>query len=160
MKRCSRCVTIKPNSAFNRSGRNADRLQVYCRDCSAEVSHARYESKVGRSVPRTSRPVYAVTRGAWLRRLKTGRPCTDCRQVFDPQVMQWDHLPGSEKLCDISGSWTGRTEEEILTEIAKCELVCTNCHTIRTFKRNGWGQWALREAEGDDGEVWARTVTC
>ena len=156
MKRCSRCVTIKPSSAFNRSSRNADGLQVYCRDCSAEFSHVRYESKVGRSVPRTSRPVYAVARGAWLRRLKTGRPCADCRQVFDPQVMQWDHLPGFAKLGELSGSWTGRTEDEILAEIAKCELVCTNCHTIRTFERNGWGQWALHEGEVADEETWAR----
>lgn len=61
--------------------------------------------------------------------------------------MQWDHLPGFHKLGDISGSWTGRTEEEILDELAKCELVCTNCHTIRTFQRNGWAPGELHEAE-------------
>jgi len=61
--------------------------------------------------------------------------------------MQWDHLPEFHKLGDISGSWTGRSEQEILAEIAKCELVCTNCHTIRTFKRNGWGPWAVDTAE-------------
>lgn len=147
MKRCSRCTNLLPRSAFNRSARNADGLQAYCRDCSAEVSHALYETRVGRRVARTSRPVYAVARGAWLRSLKTGRPCTDCGQVFDPQVMQWDHLPGFEKLGNISGSWTGRSEQEILAEIAKCELVCANCHAIRTFRRNGWGPWAVHEAE-------------
>lgn len=61
--------------------------------------------------------------------------------------MQWDHLPGSEKLGDISGSWTGRSEQLILAEIAKCELVCTNCHAIRTFQRNGWGPWAVHETD-------------
>ena len=147
MKRCSRCATLRPSSAFNRGARNADGRQAYCRECSAEVSHARYEARVGRSVPRTSRPVYAVTRGTWLRNLKVGRPCTDCERVFDPQVMQWDHLPAFEKLGDISGSWTGRSEQEILAEIAKCELVCTNCHAIRTFKRNGWGPWAFHETD-------------
>ena len=112
-----------------------------------------YERKVGRSVPPQSRAVYSVARGAWLRSLKTGRPCTDCGHVFDPQVMQWDHLPGFEKVGDISGSWVGRTEKEILNEIAKCELVCTNCHAIRTFRRNGWGPWALHEAEASYGEA-------
>ena len=147
MKQCSRCAVLRPRTDFNRDSRRADQLQVYCRACSAEVSHARYEARVGRSVPRTSRPVYAVTRGAWLRSLKTGRPCTDCGRLFDRQVMQWDHLPEFNKLGDISGSWTGRSEQEILAEIAKCELVCTNCHTIRTFKRNGWGPWAVDIAE-------------
>ncbi len=61
--------------------------------------------------------------------------------------MQWDHLPEFEKLGDLSASWTGRSEEEILAEIAKCELVCTNCHTIRTFKRNRWGPWAIHQAD-------------
>lgn len=147
LKQCSRCRVRKPPPAFNRSSRSVDRRQVYCRDCSAAISHARYEVRVGRSVARTSRPVYAVARGAWLRSLKVGRPCTDCGLTFDPQVMQWDHLPGFNKLGDISGSWTGRSEEEILEEIAKCELVCTNCHTIRTFRRNGWAPEALHEAE-------------
>lgn len=68
--------------------------------------------------------------------------------------MQWDHLPGFEKIGDISGgSWAGRTEDAILNEIAKCELVCTNCHTIRTFQRNRWGPWALPDAEAAYGET-------
>src|SRR5947207_3120224 len=97
-KRCSRCGSVRPDSAFSRSSRNIDGLQVYCKACSAEVSHLMYERKVGRSVPRRSRAVYSVARGRWLRRLKAGRPCTDCGRRFDPQVMQWDHLPGFEKI--------------------------------------------------------------
>lgn len=72
--------------------------------------------------------------------------------------MQWDHLPRFEKVGDISGGFPGRTEDEILREIAKCELVCTNCHTIRTFKRNGWDARSLHEAEADYGEAWAQTA--
>jgi len=72
--------------------------------------------------------------------------------------MQWDHLPQFEKVGDISGGFPGRTEDEILREIGKCELVCTNCHTIRTFKRNGWDARSLHEAEADYGEAWAQTA--
>jgi len=72
--------------------------------------------------------------------------------------MQWDHLPGFEKVGDISGSWACRTQEEILSEIAKCELVCTNCHAIRTFRRNGWGSWELHEPEPSYGESWTTTA--
>lgn len=97
---------------------------------------------------------YPSPRGAWLRSLKAGRPCTDCGRIFDPQVMQWDHLPQFEKLGDVSAAFWGRSEAEILREIAKCELVCTNCHTIRTFTRNGWGTWSLREAEVIYGHTW------
>lgn len=55
--------------------------------------------------------------------------------------MQWDHLPGAVKLGDVS-TLRGRSKQKILDEIAKCELVCSNCHVLRTFRRAGW---VLRE---------------
>lgn len=155
MKRCARCETVKPRTAFHRSVLRADGLQVYCADCCADQAHARYERKVGRSVPRRSRMSYGASRGAWLKSLKAGRPCTDCGRVFRPEAMQWDHLPGFEKIGNISELW-GRHEDEILREIAKCELVCANCHAIRTFRRGGWGQWSVRESEAPYGETWMR----
>lgn len=48
----------------------------------------------------------------------------------------------------------GRREDDILREIAKCELVCTNCHAIRTFRRSGWGDWSVQESEAPYGEKW------
>ena len=59
--------------------------------------------------------------------------------------MQWDHLPGYEKVGDISADFWDKSREEVLAEIAKCELVCTNCHIIRTFTRSDWGQKWLKE---------------
>lgn len=92
---------------------------------------------------------------AWLVGLKAGRPCTDCGRVFPHQVMQWDHLPGFEKLGDISAAFWGRTREEVLAEIAKCDLVCTNCHTIRTFERNGWATRWMHEERALYDTAWA-----
>jgi hypothetical protein len=57
--------------------------------------------------------------------------------------MQWDHLPGALKLGSISTDFRGSSRQKILDEIAKCELVCANCHTIRTFGRAGWGNWVV-----------------
>lgn len=151
-KHCPCCGTVKLRSRFARSKNRSGGLQSYCRECIANLDHARYEREVGRSVLRRTRRSYGASRGAWLRSLKAGRPCTDCGRVFDPQVMQWDHLPGFEKLGEISqgGSWiAGRTEEEILAEVRKCELVCTNCHTLRTFRRRGWGSWSVKESQGN-----------
>ena len=59
--------------------------------------------------------------------------------------MQWDHKPGFEKLGDISADFWDKSRQEVLDEIAKCDLVCTNCHTIRTFERSGWALRWLRE---------------
>lgn len=81
-------------------------------------------------------------RTEWLLSLKANRPCTDCGRMYPPQVMQWDHVPGTLKLGNISTDFGGRSREDILKEIAKFELVCANCHTIRTFQRAGWGSWS------------------
>jgi len=67
--------------------------------------------------------------------------------------MQWDHLPQFKKIRDIS-EFSNSSEEEILSEIAKCELVCTNCHTIRTFRRRAWGPWSVHETETPYGAMW------
>lgn len=49
--------------------------------------------------------------------------------------MQYDHT-GSDKEIDISRAIrAGWSQKRIETEIAKCELVCANCHAVRTFKR-------------------------
>jgi hypothetical protein len=109
------------------------------------MDHERYEREVGRSVPRSFQRSERG-RTAWLRGLKESKPCADCGRVFPHQVMQWDHRPGSEKLGDISEDFWGRSREEILAEIAKCDLVCANCHAIRTFTRSNWGLRWLKDA--------------
>lgn len=75
----------------------------------------------------------------WVDTLKTA-PCTDCGLTYPPYVMDWDHLPEFEKVKPIGVMVNNRTtKEKILSEIAKCELVCANCHRERTAARGQWG---------------------
>jgi hypothetical protein len=49
--------------------------------------------------------------------------------------MDFDHLKDKEmNLSDMIRRGFGK--KKILAEVAKCELVCANCHRLRTFKRN------------------------
>lgn len=65
-------------------------------------------------------------------------PCSDCGIAWPPCVMQFDHNPGSVKVGGVSrlvnGPWF-----LVEAEIAKCQLVCSNCHLKRTFSR-GFGK--------------------
>ena len=63
------------------------------------------------------------------------RPCTDCGVQFASCAMDFDHVRGP-KLFNISFH-SGYTYEQLLAEIEKCEVVCSNCHRIRTAKRKG-----------------------
>jgi len=60
-------------------------------------------------------------------------PCTDCGIKYPYYVMEFDHLDPSKKEYGVAklvscGSWT-----KVKREIAKCEVVCSNCHRIRTY---------------------------
>jgi hypothetical protein len=63
------------------------------------------------------------------------KPCMDCGQRFPPCCMDFDHRPGEVKSFGISTS-RSRSFEVILAEIKKCDVVCSNCHRLRTADRN------------------------
>lgn len=66
-------------------------------------------------------------------------PCTDCGQCFDPVCMDFDHLPQHTKRMDVATLLRRGSARAVFEEIAKCELVCANCHRLRTKKRNEAG---------------------
>ena len=75
----------------------------------------------------------ARKRKAYFVELKGGR-CMDCDEIFPLCCYDFDHRNPEEKEFCI-GSGLGKTFEEILRELEKCDLVCSNCHRIRTSKR-------------------------
>jgi hypothetical protein len=71
----------------------------------------------------------------WVASLKAG-PCADCGNSYHPAAMDFDHLPGYGKVQQINRLLVTLNKELVLAEIAKCELVCANCHRVRTYKRS------------------------
>jgi hypothetical protein len=67
--------------------------------------------------------------------------CMDCG-LSDPRVLEFDHRPGLEKKFTISKAVSGSTRSWalILSEIAKCDIVCSNCHKIRTMERGNFSR--------------------
>lgn len=61
------------------------------------------------------------------------KPCADCGIQYASHVMQFDHVSG-EKICNIS-QWREISFEILKNEIEKCEIVCANCHSARTYFR-------------------------
>lgn len=68
----------------------------------------------------------------YVERLKSA-PCTDCKKKFPPISMDFDHRDPSTKSFSISELIVTAPSFEILrAEIDKCDLVCANCHRVRT----------------------------
>lgn len=62
------------------------------------------------------------------------KPCTDCGISYPPYVMQWDHI-NDDKVAGVAVLMLTASWQTVLDEVAKCELVCANCHCIRTNTR-------------------------
>jgi hypothetical protein len=72
-----------------------------------------------------------------VRELKN-KPCADCEQSYPYYVMDFDHRPGTDKLFEIADYLATRvisTYDKLDAEIRKCDVVCSNCHRIRSFER-------------------------
>lgn len=62
------------------------------------------------------------------------KPCADCGIKYPPYVMDFDHRDPATKTFVIG---QGRQKEllKVLSEISKCDVVCSNCHRLRTYRR-------------------------
>lgn len=123
---CVRCKTQQPPDEFclarprkliaeGRSIRGSSRR---CRQCNRELAIAYRAPKV---------EIINAARASG---------CVDCGIVDleHPEIFDFDHvLPGKVKF--VSTYLTSGTVEELLAEIARCEVVCANCHRIRTRSR-------------------------
>ena len=84
---------------------------------------------------RTHRRVKARWMGRFIQALKAA-PCTDCGTAYPAPVMDFDHICG-EKLRGIGQMWT-YSPALIMAELIKCDVVCANCHRMRTWRqKNG-----------------------
>ena len=130
VKRCSACRTYKPLYEFHRDG---DAYQPWCKPCRKTYDSA-YHLRVRPKRIAQKKAAHGEL-VAWHWALKD-KPCTDCGVTFHPVAMQWDHLPGQKKLTEVGEMLRANfSRKTVLTEIAKCELVCANCHAVRTHRR-------------------------
>lgn len=69
----------------------------------------------------------------WLKQIKSV-PCMDCGVEYPPFVMDLDHRDRRDKRFSITHAvYNNRSFDSILEEVAKCDIVCANCHRIRTY---------------------------
>ena len=70
----------------------------------------------------------------YIRDLKEKTPCLDCGISYPYYVMDFDHVRG-QKHQNVTELIPTLSKKQIDEEIAKCEIVCSNCHRIRTHMR-------------------------
>jgi hypothetical protein len=130
-KRCFKCGKEKPTTDFNKNKRRSDGINAQCKLCHSVMRKHHYENNKKKILEQVSARKKAYN--VWIASLKTG-PCVDCKNSYPPCVMDFDHLNNKEFNISTARA-CGYGKAKILKEISKCELVCSNCHRIRTHNR-------------------------
>jgi hypothetical protein len=106
---------------------------AWCKLCRKAYDAARFQEK--RELRESQIKAQQQRVKEWMDDIKSKTPCADCKLKWPPYVMQWDHLPGSVKVANVSDLARRGAKTAAMTEMKKCELVCGNCHAIRTNNR-------------------------
>lgn len=131
MKCCSKCKQLKELSEFYKNKTKKDGYSGLCRLCHKQLNNSSYKKNSKYYVIKTFKRREQCKQ--FLKEYKSNKPCKDCNNTFPPYVMDFDHI--KEKTKDVS-SLVYYSIAKLKKEISKCELVCANCHRIRTFNRN------------------------
>lgn len=107
-----------------------EKTQLLCKNCHAIISFERTYSKFSKKQVRSARN--------YVEEIKKLEWCIDCKKLWPYYVLHFDHIT-NDKCFDISWGVYNKSIAAIKLEIKKCELVCSNCHAIRTQDRIGVG---------------------
>jgi hypothetical protein len=121
-RRCSKCGGEKPITLFRKRIKHKNGLvyhDSWCNPCTAEDAKRRNRERYDQIVA-----------------LKLAQGCADCGYNAHPAALDFDHRPGEVKLFTVSLGSTSKGIQTLLAEVAKCDVVCANCHRVRTWERS------------------------
>jgi len=133
MKTCYKCKTPKELSAFSKNNSKKDGLSAQCKECHKKLRRNHYLKHKEKILEQVS--ILKSERQNWVSSLKNNKPCVDCKNTYPHYVMDFDHIDDNKEFSISWAAMNGLSKERISEEISKCELVCSNCHRIRTHNR-------------------------
>lgn len=139
MRRCGRCDREKPLENFAWRRKAKGQRDNYCRSCRAKYKREHYLANRQRYIDqaRKRKRVVFAERLEYLVAFLREHPCVDCGET-DLVVLEFDHL--RDKEFGIAQGIRDRDWQSVLDEMAKCEVVCANCHRRRTARRGGFAR--------------------
>lgn len=145
MIHCWKCKTDKEEDEFNWENKKLGKRKRICRSC-MKVYHQHWYRKsykhsdsrkrsISQQGEKIKRARYYVTN--YLRT----HPCVNCGDKRLP-VLDFDHIIKTEKYNRYTRISflvkRGYSIHRIDEEIAKCQVLCANCHRMKTAKEQGW----------------------
>lgn len=130
-KECSKCKNVFSIEDFHLKSKKTGKRSSHCKKCQNAYCKAHYNQNKQYYKDKAIRN--GRTYAGYVNSLKK-KPCLDCKQTFHPCQMDFDHV--RDKVESISVAvLNGWSKPRLDSEIAKCDLVCSNCHRLRTWQR-------------------------
>jgi Zn-finger protein len=131
-KECFDCGEAKPIEDFRWKDEKSKLRICRCSDCDANHRAELYEDNKQQFLDNNKRNYKK------LREVMDGykqSPCHDCGESYPTYVMDFHHRDRKTKIAKVSAMVYKGSLKLLLEEIAKCDLVCANCHRERTFNK-------------------------
>jgi len=138
MKTCTTCGFEKSLSNFHTRGKNRKGVQSICKDCKKiKDKERRQKSEVKIRQKDNVKNIKKNIR-TYIYNYLSERSCIKCGET-EIACLQFDHRDPSKKLFNIANSGNRcYSQEKINAEIAKCDILCANCHAKKTAIENNW----------------------
>lgn len=138
MKQCSRCKEYKelPNFSKRTYSSGAVGFNSFCKECNKIYQKNHYKNNLNYHKSRRLNRKNKIRQ--WKIDYLQGKFCVDCG-INNIIVLEFDHLYNKKyNIAQIHNH--GVSLNNFIQEIQKCEVVCANCHRIRTAHRAGWSK--------------------
>jgi hypothetical protein len=139
MRKCCTCKEEKPLDHFYWKIKKKGIKQTVCMTCDRAYKEIWYQKNKEKHKANTKRNRHKNARKArkFLLNYYQTHPCTNCG-FNDPRCLEFHHIKGKKKYL-VGGMVTqGHGLTSIKKEIRKCQVLCANCHRIKTSKVQNW----------------------
>lgn len=126
MKKCKICEIVKDEKEFG---------QRYCKDCTKEYYREYYQK---------NKEIVNATHNKWRKKFyqwwydyKSQLKCENCG-FNHPATLDFHHI--RDKKDDVGRLVTMLNKKKLLEEVAKCIVLCSNCHRIHHASKNIYGE--------------------
>lgn len=135
LKECHQCELVKDVNQFHVDLSTSDNLNRLCKDCRLATDRRR---RANRSIEQIEKDRQSFRESKnrhkeKLDQIKLNSGCVDCGYNKHVEALDFDHIENN-KSFSIATAKSNRWEV-LEAEIAKCEVVCSNCHRVRTANR-------------------------
>lgn len=122
-KRCHACKQDKDVSEFHKNRSTRDGLAEACKPCRKEIDRKYLDQNREAYNARMRR--YFTKRKARISEIKSTKGCLCCREA-EPCCLHFHHM--RDKSFEIATHAKCKPWPEVEAEIAKCVVLCANCH--------------------------------